>query len=240
MINLELKVLPWFFHLGSQSSSSAEGKDFKWSKFSASSSLCVISTDCLVSFPMLELLELRPDSLTWTKAWAWPTKLQSNAWNMNQVRLRSSKTQHTHKRNQNLLFKLCGLTSLTISEHLRIHLVPYLLPFIQSAPIFPWVHPYTLTGAAVPALIYLHDVTIALNGWKCKATRHCIVSLFYRGSKTSKKPVLNSKLNWTYNSMQTAVVFGTNSPAKVPWAPSHMIKKNQRCTRDLSWKSYNM
>lgn len=53
-----------------------KGKDFKWSKFSASSSPCVISSDCLVSLPMLELLELRPDSLTWTKACAHQTAKQ--------------------------------------------------------------------------------------------------------------------------------------------------------------------
>lgn len=50
---------------------------------------------------------------------------------------------------------------------------------------FPEFTPYIFTVAAIPALIYLHDVTSALNGVDLLGT--ALFPSFYTGSKKKQK-----------------------------------------------------
>lgn len=170
-------------------------KDFNWSKFSASSSPSTIISDCLVFFPVLELLE---------SAMTWQHHLQHSyvpslpdcreaLENLTQVWARGSKNKITQQEYRFFFsFFLKNGTiqaSLATSEHMGISHATSFFTSYPSWSYFTLSSSYWWLAAPAPVLLCLCEATIASNDADCsghKATGHSIIPPFSKAQKKKK------------------------------------------------------
>lgn len=170
-------------------------KDFKWSKFSASSSPSTIISDCLVFFPVLELLE---------SAMTWQHHLQHSyvpslpdcreaLENLTQVWARGSKnkiTQQEYRFFFSFFLKHGTIqASLATSEHMGISHATSFLPLIHPGHILPWAHPTDVGCSSSCSALPLWSHHCVKWCWllSTQSYRALYYSPFFQSSKKKKK-----------------------------------------------------